>query len=60
MNNAGLEALAWLLIYSGLLVLCLGVFLHLPSPALGWSLIGGGTTLAAAGALLVWLRSRRH
>jgi hypothetical protein len=59
-RNSSLEALAWVLIYGGLLALCLGLFVLQPGPsALGWGLAGGGAVAALAGALLVWLRSRR-
>jgi len=55
---AWLERLAWLFIYIGLFALVLGLATldhHLP---VAWSLIVGGGALAAAGVVLVWLRSR--
>jgi hypothetical protein len=62
MTNATLEKLAWVLIYSGLLILCLGLFVHrtsVPSAPLGWALMIAGGLDAAAGAVLIWVRSRR-
>ena len=60
MNNATLDALIWLLIYSGLLVLSLGVFLQHPAPGLGWTLVLVGALEAASGCVLIWVRSRRR
>jgi hypothetical protein len=59
MTNATLEKLAWVLIYSGLLVLCLGLFVHRTSVGLGWALMIAGALDTAAGVLMIWLRSRR-
>jgi hypothetical protein len=59
MSNVALERLIWVLIYGGLLALCLGLFVRQGSEALGWSLIVGGGATTAVGALLVWVRSRR-
>jgi hypothetical protein len=59
MRNVVLERLAWVLLYSGLLILSLGLFVKRGSEALGWVLIVAGTLDAAAGAFLIWLRSRR-
>jgi hypothetical protein len=59
MSNAALEKLAWVLIYSGLLVLCLGLFAHRTSVPIGWALMIAGGIDAAAGVLLIWWRSRR-
>lgn len=60
MRNTTLEKLAWVLIYGGLLVLCLGIFvLRVAAQALGWTLIAGGVTVALLGILAVWWRARR-
>jgi len=58
MKAARIETLIWVLIYGGLLAVCLGVFLRREVAALGWVSIVGGAFAAAAGALLVWVRSR--
>ena len=58
MKPATVETLVWVLIYGGLLAVCLGVFLRGDVAALGWLAIVGGALAAAAGAGLVWVRSR--
>ena len=52
------ETMAWVLIYSGLLLLVLGLFLRAGSPLAGWALVALGALDAAAGVLLIFLRSR--
>ena len=59
MRNASMEKWAWLLLYSGMLVGALGLFLLRDSPTAGWVLMVVGVLDAAAGVLLIWLRSRR-
>jgi hypothetical protein len=59
MKNARLEALVWTLIYGGLLVLCLGLFLLRASAGFAWTLIVIGGLVAAVGATLIIVRSRR-
>jgi hypothetical protein len=59
MRNAAMEKWAWLLLYSGMLVGALGLFLLRDSPTAGWVLMVVGVLDAAAGVLLIWLRSRR-
>jgi hypothetical protein len=57
-RTAWIERLAWIFIYTGLLSVVLGLATldhHLP---VAWSLIVAGCALAAAGLVLVWLRSR--
>ena len=58
MGIRGVENLIWILIYGGLLTASLGLFVQRESRALGWTLVVGGAIGAAAGALLVWVRSR--
>ncbi len=60
MNNAALEKLIWVLIYGGLLVVCLGVFVARQGGGAGWSIGVCGAVAAALGALLIWVRSRRR
>lgn len=59
MSLAALEKLVWILIYSGLLLVCLGIFVQRSDALLGWILIIAGAVDAAAGAVLIWVRSRR-
>ncbi|MDP3083061.1 MAG: hypothetical protein Q8N44_05145 [Rubrivivax sp.] len=58
MTTAGVEKWAWLLIYIGLLVLCLGVFVEVRSASLGVQLEVAGALGVAIGVLMIWLRSR--
>jgi hypothetical protein len=60
MNNPALERLVWILIYSGLLIVCLGIFLWRHDTVLGWVVAGAGAIDTAAGAVLIWVRSRRQ
>jgi O-antigen/teichoic acid export membrane protein len=59
MHNARMEKLAWILLYSGLLIAVLGWFLQGTAPLAGVALMVVGGLDAAAGVLLIWLRSRR-
>jgi hypothetical protein len=59
MSNARLEVLIWVLIYGGLLAVCLGLFVQRGSAALGLAIIGGGGATSAVGVFLIWVRSRR-
>ena len=59
MSNKTIDALVWVCIYAGLFVGGLGIWfteLHL---VVGVTLLLLGGGLIAAGAVLVWLRSRR-
>jgi hypothetical protein len=58
MNAKTIETLAWVLIYSGLLVAALGLFLRRSDMVLGSVIIAVGLLDTAAGVILVWLRSR--
>jgi hypothetical protein len=52
------ERLIWILVYGGLFGVVLGLA-TLPQDALvGWSLVIGGACVAAAGVVLIWVRSR--
>lgn len=57
MKPKSVEKLAWVLIYSGMLLASLGAFLR-GSSAIGWALIGVGAVEAAAGAVLIIVRAR--
>ena len=55
-----IERLVWILIYGGLLVMILGLFLVRggEAPVLGSVLLVKGGLAVAAGVFLIWLRSR--
>jgi len=58
MKTSTVEALVWVLIYGGLLLLVLGLFAWRSDVGLGWLLGSAGAGLAAAGVVLIVLRSR--
>ena len=57
---ARLHGLIWILIYAGLLTLVLGLSAARIDPAIGWSLVAGGSIMAAVGFFLIWVRSRMN
>ena len=59
MSNARLDKLVWLLIYSGLLLAIVGLWVRAAAPAVGTALAVAGALDAATGAGLLWWRSRR-
>ncbi len=59
MSNARLEKLIWVLIYAGLFVFGLGIWYVEHSLAIGSTLMTAGAIGVGAGAVLVWVRSRR-
>lgn len=59
MSNSRLEALVWIMIYGGLLLLSLGWFMDRRAAILGVSLMAGGAVVAVVGVLLIVVRSRR-
>lgn len=58
MRSTTVETLAWVLIFSGLLLACLGLFAMSSDVRMGRALLFFGGTEAAIGAALVWWRSR--
>lgn len=58
MKTTTVETLAWVLIYGGLLVASLGLFVQRQHDPLGWGLVVGGALAAAAGVVLIVVRSR--
>ncbi|MBL8352501.1 MAG: hypothetical protein JNL87_19560 [Burkholderiaceae bacterium] len=58
MKPATVEVWVWVLIYGGLLLLCLGLFVARSDAALGWTTSVVGGLAAAVGVLLIYLRSR--
>ena len=59
MSNAALDALVWVLIFGGLLVFSLGLFVPGDRPGLQALLVGAGAVSAVAGVVLVAVRARR-
>lgn len=58
MSAPRLEILIWVLIYGGLLGIGLGVMLARTEAALGTGIAVVGGIVAAAGFVLIWVRSR--
>ncbi|HSV61486.1 MAG TPA: hypothetical protein VLJ19_21560 [Variovorax sp.] len=56
--HAKLEAWIWVLIYSGLFVLILGIATGRRDEALGWALAVPGVVVATVGFVLIYVRSR--
>jgi hypothetical protein len=58
MKTARIEVWVWVLVYAGLAAFGLGLAVRRSDESLGWGLAVVGAVLVAAGALLVWIRSR--
>jgi hypothetical protein len=58
MKPARVETLVWVLIYGGLAVLILGLWVSGADATVGQVLTWGGGLLALAGVVLIWIRSR--
>jgi hypothetical protein len=58
MKPSTVEALVWVLVYGGLLLLCLGLVVLRTDGPLGWLLTVAGGAVAVAGAVLIYVRSR--
>ncbi len=58
LNKLRVERLVWILVYGGLIALVLGMFVQRYDRLLADILQIGGTIVAGAGALLIWVRSR--
>jgi hypothetical protein len=58
LNVRRIEQWTWVLIYGGLIALCLGWFARPSAGPLGELLLTGGAIAAAAGVVLIWVRSR--
>jgi hypothetical protein len=59
MQNATLEKLIWVLVYAGLFGAGLGIWFMDHHRAVGWTVFVSGSALVIAGAVLIWVRSRR-
>ena len=59
MDKSRMETWVWVLVYAGLLMVCVAVFvLRAGGDNLGWGLLTVGALVAAAGAVLVVVRAR--
>ena len=58
MSTAAIEKLIWLLIFGGLLLASLGLFVRRADAGLGAFFVLGGAALALVGAVLIWVRSK--
>ena len=58
MKTSTLDKLIWILIYGGLLGVGLGLSVQRTDDSLGWSIATGGGAAAAAGVVLIYVRSR--
>ena len=58
MTAAGVEKLVWILIYGGLLLLGLGLFVQREHDPIGWTMVVVGVSAAVAGVVLIWIRAR--
>lgn len=58
MKSSTIEVLIWVFIYGGLIVVGWGLSVQRSRSGLGLALIGGGSVVAAAGFLLIYVRSR--
>ncbi len=56
--KARLDVLIWVLIFGGMFAAVLGFASRQVAPATGWSLMALGGCIAAAGVVLIWVRSR--
>jgi hypothetical protein len=52
------DKLIWTLIYGGLIAVAIGLATQRTDVPLGWVLAGAGGIVSAAGALLIYARSR--
>jgi hypothetical protein len=57
---AWVERLVWILVYGGLFGVVLGLATRAEDAVTGWSLVVAGGCIAAAGAVLIWVRSRMN
>ncbi len=58
MSAQRLDILIWVLVYAGLAKVGLGLAVQRSHDTIGWSLVALGGLVAAAGVVLLWVRSR--
>ena len=56
-SMARLHKIIWSLIFGGLLIVVLGIFVGRVDDATGWMMIAAGGVLAVIGAVLIYVRS---
>ena len=54
---ARLHKIIWTLIFGGLLIVILGIFVGKTDDAIGWMMIASGCVMTAVGAILIYVRS---
>jgi heme A synthase len=57
-NKNTVETWTWVLIYGGLLLVCLGIFVVKTNASLGYGVMSGGAVGVLLGVVLVYVRSR--
>lgn len=58
LRAATVDKLVWILIYGGLLLLCLGLYTQRQAMALGLGLVLAGSIVAFLGAMLIIVRAK--
>ena len=58
MKTSTVETWVWVLIYGGLLAVSLGIFVARQDDVLGTTVVAAGAVAAAAGVVLIYVRSR--
>jgi hypothetical protein len=58
-SNPALDKIIWILIYGGILMMSVGVFILRADATLGWFVIAAGGFETLAGVVLIYVRSRR-
>ena len=58
MKAARIDVWVWVLVYAGMIGIGLGLAIQRNDVSLGWAVACVGAALVAAGALLIWIRSR--
>jgi hypothetical protein len=56
-RTARLHKITWTLIFGGLLVVILGIFVGKTDDAIGWTMVAAGGVMTAVGAVLIYVRS---
>ncbi len=58
LSRERLGSWTWMLIYGGMIVMCIGLALQQQGRSYGIGVIIAGALAAAGGAVLIWVRSR--
>jgi membrane protein DedA with SNARE-associated domain len=58
MNSKRIEVWVWVLVYTGMILIGLGVSVQRGDASLGWGIAVVGIVAMLIGAVLVWVRSR--